>query len=90
MNLGEDDWLLGLDSETEGDEDNVLYDMDNDEGVNDLSDEPGDGGDDSDHEDFPIPDSTAPVSNPVETPVVFGLGDEQLGQLQQDGWETYD
>ncbi|POM60304.1 Secreted RxLR effector peptide protein [Phytophthora palmivora] len=61
INLGEDDWLLGLASDTEGDEDNILYDMDNDEGMNDLSDEPRDGGDDIDHEDFPIPASTAPI-----------------------------
>ncbi|GMF59598.1 unnamed protein product [Phytophthora fragariaefolia] len=78
LNIGDDDWLLALDSDAEGDEDSIRQDENDEEGDPVADFDEGDESDDNEGGEF---DSV---------PVEFDLTGDDLDRLQADEWETYD
>ncbi|KAG1692043.1 hypothetical protein DVH05_025852 [Phytophthora capsici] len=78
FNAGDGDWLLALDSDTEGDENSILQDeSDDDVGDDDVV---VDGADESDDEN---------AVELVEVPVEFDLTRADLVRLQAEEWDVY-
>lgn len=85
LNLGDSDWQLALDSDTEGDEDGILVDEDDyEEGAVTRSDELSD---DDDVQTQPEGQSEAGAD---DIPITFGMTGDDLDRLQIDGWDTFD
>ncbi|KAE8963713.1 hypothetical protein PR001_g29285 [Phytophthora rubi] len=85
LNLGDSDWQLALDSDTEGDEDGILLDEDDHEdGAGTRSDELSD---DEDAQTQPEGQSEAGAD---DIPITFGMTGDELDRLQLDGWDTFD
>ncbi|KAG7384310.1 hypothetical protein PHYPSEUDO_002775 [Phytophthora pseudosyringae] len=85
LNLGEGDWLLALDSEAEGDEESILLGENDDDEIDEIDamDAPVLPGDDQSD------DSSAGGGGDHEVPVEFDLTDEELDDIQLDGWDTF-
>ncbi|RLN96058.1 hypothetical protein BBJ28_00025032 [Nothophytophthora sp. Chile5] len=81
LNAGYNDWLLALDSETEGDEDSILLDED------DVED--GSGADELDNTDADAHDEQHGPEEADEVPVEFGLTEAELDRLQADEWDVF-
>lgn len=83
LNIGDADWFLGLNSDAEGDEESILFDEDesdpDDDGAS-VAQESRSNDESEDGEGLDV----------EELPVEFELTDEELDQLQADGWDTFD
>ncbi|KAE9159553.1 hypothetical protein PF002_g32833, partial [Phytophthora fragariae] len=85
FNLGDSDWQLALDSDTEGDEDGILLDEDDHEdGAGTRSDEL------SDDEDAQTQPEGQNEAGADDIPITFGMTGDELDRLQLDGWDTFD
>ncbi|ETM37988.1 hypothetical protein L914_15608, partial [Phytophthora nicotianae] len=78
LNTGEEDWLLSLNSDAEGDEESILFDEDGD-----------DQGKSNGEEVYDSEADDADVNNDDEVPLDLDLTEEELDRLQADEWDVF-